>query len=215
MDNRPNKLVIVGAGGLGLEALWAARAMDGWQVLGFADDDAAKVGTIHGGEPVVGLAGEIARRLGIDVGFLLAVGDNRLRRDLAAALGAQGLKPASIVHPTARLGPGVVLGQGCYLAPGVTLAPYSVLGDHVIVNTNAVIGHESRVGSFSQVCPGAVVSGQCRLGEGCYVGSNAALQPGVQVADWGRVAACSFATVHVEAGQTVLGNPARPVFRQK
>jgi sugar O-acyltransferase (sialic acid O-acetyltransferase NeuD family) len=215
MEDRPRQLVIVGAGGLGIEALWTARAMGGWELVGFADDNPAKAGTLLDGEPVVGNTGVLAERFGPDLRFLLAVGDNQVRRQLAATLATQGLRPGTVVHPTARRAPGVEIGAGCYIAPGVTLAPACVLGEHVIVNTNAVIGHECRIGDFTQICPGAIVTGQCRLGCGSYVGSNAALQPGVEVGDWGCVGACSFATTDVAPGQTVMGNPARPMFQRR
>jgi acetyltransferase EpsM len=215
MGEGSNRLVIVGAGGLGIEVLWAARLMGGWGELGFVDDDPDRTGPVVGGVPVLGNTEEVAERFGRDARFLVAVGSNRLRQQLARRLLAQGLQPATLIHPAARLAPDASVGAGSYLASGVTLAPLSAIGNHVLVNTNAVIGHECRIGDFSQICPGAIVTGRCRLGEGSYVGSNAALHPGTEVGDWGCVGACSFVTTQVEPGQTVLGNPARPVFQRK
>ena len=208
-------MVIVGAGGLGLEALWAAQAMGCWEFLGYADDDPDKIGRIHYGAPVLCRPGEIAGRLGATTCFVLAIGENCIRRDLAVQLESQGLRPATVIHPEARLAQGAKIAEGSYVAPGATLAPHCTVGRHVLVNINAIVGHECQVGDFSQISPGAVVTGQCRLGTGVFVGTNACLQPGTEVGDWASVAANSFAVTRVGPGETVMGIPARTIFHRK
>jgi acetyltransferase EpsM len=215
MPTTAQKLVIVGAGGLGLEALWAARAMACWEFLGYADANRDKIGATHYGDPVLCAPEEIVVRFGTATRFVLAIGENRVRQGLASLLEGQGLQPATIVHPDARLAPGARVAAGSYVAVGATLAPHCAVGRHVLVNINAIIGHECQVGDFAQICPGAVVTGQCRLGTGVFVGTNACLHPGTQAGDWASVAANSFAATPVQAGDTVMGIPARPIFHRK
>lgn len=215
MVQRVPRLIIVGAGGLGVEVLWAAQAMACWEILGYADANREKVGGSHFGDRVVCQPDRIVERFGPETWFLLAIGENRIRRDLASLLESQGLQPATIVHPQARRAPSVQVAAGSYIAPGATLAPHCRVGRHVLVNINAVVGHECQIGDFSQICPGAVVTGQCRLGLGAFVGTNACLQPGTAVGDWASVGASSFAVAQVQAGETVIGVPARPVFHRK
>jgi acetyltransferase EpsM len=215
MPTAVQKLMIVGAGGLGLEALWAARAMECWEFLGYADADQNKIGRGHYGDPVLCRPDEIVEQFGAGIWFVLAIGENGVRRELASRLEGQGLRPATIVHPQARLAPGARVADGSYIALGATLAPHCAVGRHVLVNINAIVGHECQVGDFSQISPGAVVTGQCRLGAGVFVGTNACLHPGTEVGDWASVAANSFAVTRVRAGETVMGTPARPMFHRK
>lgn len=214
------RLIIVGAGGLGLEALWVARAMNAaetasWEILGFADDRPERVGGEHYGVPIVSTSSDIAQRFGRDVHLHLAIGNNQERARLAEAGAEQGLAAATLVHPRAETAQGVLLGEGSYVGPFATLAPQCVVGSHVIVNIRAVVGHEARVGDFAQIGPGAVLTGGCVLGDGVFVGSNASLYPGRRMDNFSTAGSNSFIVNDVPAKETVMGVPARPVFRRR
>jgi len=215
MISTPEQLVIVGAGGHGLDVLWAAQAMGTRVVLGYADSNAARIGEIHYGQPILCLPEDVPARFGPLVRFHLAVGDNRDRMALAAQLESSGLRAATVIHPDARLAPGASVSEGSYVAAGATLAPHCALGRHVIVNVNAVIGHQSKLADFAQIGPGAAISGGCHLGLGTFVGANACLHQGVETGDWASVAANSFAVTRVGPGETVMGIPARTIFHRK
>lgn len=218
--SRRRKLVIVGAGGLGVEAIWVARAMtaaggDGWDILGFADDAPEKIGGEHYGAPILCASAEIPRVCGADAHVYVAVGDNQKRRRLAQACAEMGLRAATLVHPKAELAHDVLLGEGSYVGPFATLAPHCRVGRHVIVNIRAVVGHEARVGDFAQLAPGAVITGGCAVGVGAFVGANASLFPRRRVGDFASVASNSFVVADVPEGETAMGVPARAVFRKR
>jgi sugar O-acyltransferase (sialic acid O-acetyltransferase NeuD family) len=216
----PARLVIAGAGGWGLEALWVARAMNAagtaqWDILGFADDRSGAAGGEHYGTPVLCSIPAITDMCGRDTLVFLAVGDNRVRRDLAASLERQGVRFATLIHPRAELAEDVAVGEGSYVGPFATLAPECKVGRHVMVNIHAIVGHEVAVGDFSQLAPGAVVTGACTLGEGVFVGANASLHPGRRLGDYSVVAGNSFVVADLEPRQTAMGIPARPVFQKR
>lgn len=213
-------LVIVGAGGLGLEAYWVAAAMNAagtgaWEIRGFADDQPDRVGGEHCGIPVIASSEDIAARLGSQVRVHFAIGDNHQRARLAEICADQGLKAATLVHPRAELAPGTRIGEGSYVAPFAVLAPRAAIGRHAIVNLHAVVGHEVTVGDFAQLAPGAVLTGGCALGAGVFVGTNASLFPGRRMGDFSVVGGNSFVTTDVLPEETVMGIPAKPVFRRR
>lgn len=214
------RLIIVGAKGLGCEAVWAANAMNAagtaeWTILGFADDAPDLVGEERFGVPVVATSEDIADRFGTDVRVHIAIGANRTRGRIARTCGEQGLVPASLIHPRAEIAHGAKIGEGSYVGPFATLAPFCSVGRHVIVNIRAVVGHETTVGDFAQIAPGAVLTGGCSLAEGALVGSNASLYPCRRMGAFSTVASNSFVVADVPPEETVIGIPAKPVFRKK
>ena len=60
------KIVIIGAGGFGAEAIWALEEMnklsplsDHWNILGYVDDNKSKKGKVFYNYPTLGTPGEV------------------------------------------------------------------------------------------------------------------------------------------------------------
>jgi len=212
-------LLIVGAGGFALEAIWLARAMvdagvANWDLVGLADD-AVSPGETMGGLPVLGQPLDVAKELEPGASFHVAIGHNCARLRLAESLIELGLKPASLISTRAQISPDAVIGAGVFIGHFASIAPEARIGDHALINVSAVVGHEAVIGAGAQLCPGAVATGRCQVGEGGFLGSNAVLHPGVQVGDWATVSANTFAASDVEEGVTLASMPGRPVFKRK
>ena len=211
-----SKILIIGAGGAGVEALWVAQRMMAagkapfGGIHGFAADNTKLAGTVVEGFSVFGT---VEQMLGEFSGGLLrfhcAIGCNRHRRAIAALLEAQGWEAVSLADTSAIVAESAQVGLGTYIGPLSIIAPCVKLGRHVLVNVGASIGHHSHCADFSQACPGARISGHARLGEGAFVGSNGVVAPGVSVEEWATVGAASLAVRDVPPKATVLGVPAR------
>lgn len=215
----PTPLLIVGAGGFALEAIWLAEAMNAagsadFQLVGLADDTVPP-GESLGFLKVLGKPADAARQLPAGAAFHVAIGDNRARLRIAVELIELGLKPASLISPRAEIAASAHLGQGVFIGHFASIAPQVKVGDFSLINVSAVAGHEAELGAGAQLCPGVVVTGRCRVGQGVLLGSNAVLQPGVTVGDWARVSANTFAAADVESGVTLATMPGRPVFSRK
>ncbi|MEO0794231.1 MAG: hypothetical protein AAFX93_03660 [Verrucomicrobiota bacterium] len=212
-------LVIIGAGGFSLEAIWLANAMNDagtgdWSIVGLADDGVAAGETV-GGFQVLGAPREVVPTLPPDTAFHIAIGDNRVRLRVAAELIVAGLKPASLISPKAVIAEKVEIGPGSFVGHFVSLAPEVRIGAQCLINVSAVVGHEAVLADGVQVCPGAVVTGRCQAGEGAFVGSNAVLSPEVTIGAWSRVSANTFAATNVDDGVTLATMPGRPVFSRR
>jgi hypothetical protein len=215
-SHRPKLLVIVGAGGLGLEVLWVASRMSmetnfpGWNVLGFVDDSAAIQGGWVEGLPVMGSIPEFFERYkGQDLHFHCAIGNNHQRKKLAELFEEQGFQPATLIDPLSAISPRAVIGPGSFIAPRNYIGPESCLGRHVLINVAASIGHHCVMGDYSQICPGVRLSGHCIIDKLAFLGSNAAVQPGKRVGEGATVGACSFVVRDVKPNTLVVGVPAR------
>ncbi|HEX5854428.1 MAG TPA: NeuD/PglB/VioB family sugar acetyltransferase [Thermoanaerobaculia bacterium] len=196
-------VVVIGAGGHAKVVVATLQAA-GRSIAGIYDDDRSRHGAELMGIPIRGPVEE-AVRAGLPM--LIAVGDNRARRELARRLQgefATAVHPTAVVHPSCRIGPGSVVFAGAVIQPD------SILGEHVIVNTAASIDHDCRVGAFSHLGPGVRLCGSVTLGEGALLGVAAAAVPGSRIGEWSVVGAGAVVTKYVEPGLTVVGIPARP-----
>ena len=181
-----------------------------WEVIGFADDAPSTHGSILDGIPVLGAVEMILRRLqGEVIWFHCAIGFNGARKKVTALAEAAGLRPASLVDPSAVISASAKIGEGSYVAPHVFVGPEARVGRHVLLNVGSSVGHHVVVGDFGQLCPGARVSGKARFGAGAFVGSNGVVGPGLEIGEWATVAAASFAARDVPARATALGVPAK------
>jgi sugar O-acyltransferase (sialic acid O-acetyltransferase NeuD family) len=219
-------LVIIGAGGFGAIAAWAAddinaAAIQGnhlalWDVVGYADCDSTKQGTCHAGRAVLGTIEDVARDSdGRELWFFCAIGDNDSRAKMVRRAEKFGWKPATLVHPSAVLASSAEIGPGTYVGPAAVISFNAKIGAHVIIDVHVSVGHDAVVKDFSAVFPGARITGRCRLGEHSMVGSNATLLPGTIVGNHAVVGAGSLAHGSVEPDTTIFGIPARVIFRRR
>jgi len=212
--------LIAGGGGLGTEYVWIAEAMNAagresagwrpWQLLGYTDDAPEKRGQMVGGYLVHGDVEQAAAKFqGQEIYFAAAIGDNAARQSVVRRADAFRWRPAALIHPSVIMAPDATVGGGSYIAPGCVVCPRAQVGEHVIINVHVSVGHDSILEDYSQVCPGARISGGCHLGKLAFVGSNGSLTPGIKVGEGAVVGANSHAVRNVPRGATVIGCPAR------
>lgn len=204
-------LVIFGAGGLARE-LWgwikgAADCKPRSRVSAFVVDGAPAF-ECYDGVPV--WSREQAGQLGV-VEYLIAVADPLSRKRLSAELDALGWVAGRYIHESTMLGINLSIGEGTMIFPRCSISSDATLGEHVLVNGGTAIGHDCVIGSYSSLLGGASINGGVTLGEGVLVGAGAIIHPGKKVGDGATVGMGSAVFRHVAVGQTVFGNPARPL----
>jgi len=209
-------LLVMGAGGFGMEAIWVAEEMNRnlsdknkFKILGYIDDYPEKKGKIFYGYSVLGLPEQIAQELKGEIYFHCAIGDNKSRENVANRLAGFGWRPITLIHPSALMGREVSIGDGSYIGAGAVVAPRAKIGNHVLINCSAGIGHDSVLEDFAQVCPGARVNGMCTVKKYAFIGSNASLHPGITVGTAATVGANSQVIRSVRPNTTVIGVPAK------
>lgn len=114
-------LVVMGAGGFGQEVVWAAENSNRhgafFDVLGYCDDNPNLKGNSIYGFPVLGTPEDVSEHMGMQLGFVCAIGDNRNREKVVNRLLALGWAPVTVIDPSVIVAGGVSIGDGSYVAP--------------------------------------------------------------------------------------------------
>ncbi len=200
-----HRVYVIGAGGHA--AVVIATCQDaGFEVAGAFDDDASLEGTRVLGVPVLG---PIERADIADGSWVVAIGDNTLRMQVARRLEAT---PATIVHPTAYVHPTVSLGPGTVVFAGAVLQPRTAVGSprhHQHARLSRPRLRRSATLPTSGRAPPC--SGGTRIGEGVLLGSGSSSIPQASVGEWTRVGAGATVVGTLPAHVTAVGVPARVV----
>lgn len=204
MTSLPRDVVVIGSGGHAKVVIATVRAAGG-DVVSAWDDDEARWGQEVLGVPIKGPIS--AEAIGGSPA-IVAIGDNRTRGSVAAALRATWITachPSAVVHPSSSLGPGTVVFAGCVVQPDTTI------GAHSIINTGASVDHDCIIGDFVHVGPGVRLCGGVTVDEGVLLGVGAKVAPNVELGPWSTAGAGAVCVVDVTGETTVVGVPARPV----
>lgn len=206
------KLAVVGAGGHGKVVADLAAALDTYGEIVFLDDRAQ--GSIDG-FPVIGTTLLLENGLSPEqFDIAVAVGNNRIRRQIAGRAAALGFKLPVLIHPLAYVSPSATVGQGSVVMAQAVVQAGSVLKDGVIVNTAATVDHDCLLDAFVHISPGAHLSGNTRIGEESWIGTGACSRQQICIGSGVTAGAGAVIVCDIPDGITVAGNPAKPLPRK-
>jgi len=141
----------------------------------------------------------------------------------------------AIVEPDVVVGAGTAIWHHCHVRTGATIGEGCVLGKNVFVDAGVHIGRGVKIQNNVSVYRGVHLADEVFVGpsvvftndqyprasssdwevvdtwvrRGASIGANATLVCGVEVGEWGTVAAGSVVTHEVAPHELVAGNPAR------
>ena len=204
------KVYIIGAGGHG-EVIWDSLEEMGISPEAFLDDAFPKINLVSG-KPVLGKVSLAKELEGL---FVVAIGNNLIRRKIVSKLNFPEERYLTVIHPTAFVAKDVKIGAGTMIIAHSVINTGSVIGKHVIVNTSASLDHHNFIEDFTHIAPGTHTGGNVKIKECAFVGIGVSVIPGKTIGKWATVGAGSVVIEDVPDYATVVGVPARVIKIRK
>ncbi len=150
-----------------------------------------------------------------ETSFILGIGNNAVRTKVAALVRHKGFDCAVVTHPSARVSSTTKVSAGTFIARNVAVNPFCTIGTDVILNTSCSIDHQCNIGNGVHVAPGAVLAGNVKVGERSFIGANSVIKQGVIIGNDVVVGAGAVVLHDIVSNETVVGNPARTLKKNK
>ncbi|MEL3711031.1 acetyltransferase [Staphylococcus borealis] len=141
--------------------------------------------------------------------FIIAIGNNHVRKKLFNQLEIKIEQYATLIHPTAIVSPSARIGNGTVVMPNAVVNADSIVGKHAIVNTGAIIEHDNQIGDYVHISPNATLAGGVKVGDASHIAINAAVIPLVEIGKRCVVGAGATVINNVKSESTVVGTPAK------
>lgn len=207
--DKPNRLVIAGAGAFGRELMcWADIAVGAtWGSMAWVDDDPQALDGFDYSLPWLGTFADY--QPAADDLCIVSAGTTATKQRLVAGLKAQGACFATLVHPSAIVARTAKLGEGCVICPLAFISADARLGKFVIVNGLSSVGHDVVLGDYSTLSAHVDLTGHVVVGEGAFFGTGAKVTPKVKIGSHAVIGAGATVIRTVPAGGTVFTMPAK------
>ena len=161
-------LVIIGAGELGRELYWHAKAAFGYgsefDIKGFIDDDydpkAPKYQTLE--KSLLSSIDEYV--IDSEDVFICAIGSVNGREVTVNKIKNKGGEFITIRHRTSIIQGNVEIGEGLFMGPFTIIGDGAKIGNHIMVNTHSAIGHDVIIGDYTCIMSYVDVTGCSHIG---------------------------------------------------
>jgi len=143
--------------------------------------------------------------------FILGIGDNKIRQNVADLITRKKKKLLNIIHPASVISNYAVIGKGNFIGANVTLNTFARIGNNCILNTGCVVEHECIIEDGVHIAPGAVLAGNVWVGENSFIGANSVIKQGVKIGKDVIIGAGSVILKDIPDHETWVGNPAKKI----
>ncbi|MEE3145252.1 MAG: DapH/DapD/GlmU-related protein [Bacteroidota bacterium] len=113
-----------------------------------------------------------------------------------------------------------IIGEDCYVDSKVSSSGNVIVKNNVTLRYDTILARGVEIGAKTYVCPrvmtnnlnsGGIEIGGAKIGENCFIGTNAVLQHGITVGNNVIIGALSFVHKDCEAESTYVGIPAKKI----
>ncbi len=177
-------------------------------VTAFVDDNPHPgIEQIHG-IPIY-RASELLPTVSLHSQWIVCIGNNRIRQNIAEKLNNQGFSFTTAIHPSAKIALGVNIGPGTVIMANAVINTDTKIGHHAIINTGAIIDHDCIIGDYCHIAPGCSLCGQVQLHKSVFLGVGSSICPAVQIGEHTTCGAGSVVVKSLPSHCLAYGCPAK------
>ena len=201
-------VVIIGAGGHA-KVIADIIVKSGDNVVGFLDDNINIDTIIVDSYKVIGTL-EYISALNNDYEFVIAIGDNKKRKEIAK----ETIKFYTAIHPSAQIGLDVEIGEGTVVMANAVINSSAKIGKHCIINTGAIIEHDNILEDYVHVSPNAALGGTVTVGECTHIGIGATVKNNINICKNCTIGAGAVIVENLDEQGIYIGIPAK-IYRKQ
>jgi len=143
--------------------------------------------------------------------LMIALGDSRDRFDIAQTLPKETTY-FTFIHPTALiLDHTIQIGEGSFIGAYSILTTNIKIGKHCLLNRNNHIGHDCEIGDYFSAMPGAIVSGNVKIYDAVYLGTNSSVKEKLSIHSLVKVGMNSCVVKNINQSGVYVGAPAKQI----
>ncbi|MEE9361058.1 MAG: NeuD/PglB/VioB family sugar acetyltransferase [Cellulophaga sp.] len=203
--------IILGAGSYG-EVFLTYLLEQGFNVIGFYDDDPSRLGKkIHG----VKVLGNFKDLFTVECKqnihkIFCPIGNNIIREKYLKELFDFGYETPNLIHKSVILNKDVTIGNGVYLLPGVIIMPYTKISDYVIISVGSNISHHTVIKKGVFISTGVNVGANITINSKAFLGISSTIMTGVTTVGTESTIGCGAVVIKdVEDYHIMAGVPAK------
>ncbi|MBA6263212.1 acetyltransferase [Colwellia sp. Bg11-12] len=203
------KLIIIGAGGHGRVVADCAQQLGKYSKIFFLDD-CFNEKKENSEWTVIGLVKDFPQYID-EADFVVAFGNNRLRKDILMQLKKEKASIVSLIHPSAVVSPHTFIGKGVVVFANAVINIGATIADGCIINTAATVDHDCELHQCVHVSPGVNIAGGVHIAQLSWIGIGSTIVEYITLADNTQVGAGAVVTQSTQANSLYLGIPAKRV----
>jgi sugar O-acyltransferase (sialic acid O-acetyltransferase NeuD family) len=206
------KLLILGAGRLAMDVADLIEDIPEFEITGFVTNmPPFERNTTLLGHPVFWV--DDLEELDHSFLVICAIGTTK-RFAFIEQVEQMGFKPATIIHPSARISKTAKVGVGTIVNAGVQVATQTEINRHVVLNRGALIGPFSVIHDYAYIAPGVNLAANVTVGRRTWVGLGVNVLEYVTIGNQCMIGAGSLVNKDIPDRVKAVGIPAMIVERE-